>query len=195
MPAAKTWNYAHKLAIQHCLYTNMWTHKYLLFVDPDEILISRDGLSWPKLLKQLESKVEQHNDNSTDVKIAGYCFSSVFYPPQFGHSLVSMASVERDATTDYSRTKCIVRPEYVSDMGLYGTDQTIPSHMHTFRVPVDLAIIHHYQHCDGESSAETNCTQLVEDTSALKYQQELLTRYKHVQTQLSRTHMPEAVTL
>ena len=198
VPAASTWNYAHKLAIQHCLYTNMWTHKYLLFVDPDEILIPQDGLSWTKMLQNLETGEDQHGnstENATDLPLAGYCFASVFFPPQFSHSLVSMASIDRDTTANYQRTKCMVRPEYVSDMGFFNVDKTIPSHMRTHLITTDTAKVHHYQHCDAESTSQSKCESFIEDKSALYHIEELLARYKHVQTQLSKNHMPEAVKL
>ena len=182
VPDTQTWNYAHKLAIQHCLYTNMWTHKYLLFVDPDEILVPKNGKTWTKMIKNLESVVE--------TLPSGYCFPSVLFPPQFNETLISVGSTSRSQAISRSRSKCLVRPEFVQDMGLFNVDIAIPKTRPHIVVDRDIALIHHYRHCYEENGDD--CT-MIEDRSAISYRDVLLAKFSRTQKQLSKSHLPEPI--
>ena len=162
------WHYGWKLAMHHCLLTNMWTYKYLLFSDIDEFLVPRGDLShWSDMMYKID-----------DDKYSGYCFYSSFFPPEPGDLFLTMASLLRTQVINSQHMKCMVRPERVIEMGNQDVIKWTQDGVSTMEVNESLALIHHYKNCD--KSIQGNCHDMVKDNVTLKFKENLYLNHKSV---------------
>ena len=166
--AEDVWHYGWKLAMHHCLMTNMWTYKYLLFSDVDEFLVPRGDLShWSDMMYKLD-----------DDKYSGYCFYSSFFPPEPGDLFLTMASLLRAQVINSQHMKCMVRPERVMEMGHQDVIKWALEGVSTMEVNESLALIHHYKSCD--KSIQGNCHDMIKDEVLLKFADNLYSNHKSV---------------
>ena len=166
--AEDLWHYGWKLAMHHCLLTNTWTYKYLLFSDIDEFLIPRGDVShWSDMMYKLD-----------DDKYSGYCFYSSFFPPEPGDLFLTMTSLQRTQVINSQHMKCMVRPERVIEMGNQDVIKWTQKGVSTMEVNESLALIHHYKNCD--KTIQGNCHDMVKDDVTVKFKQNLYSNHKSV---------------
>lgn len=164
------WYYGQVLAIHDCLYNYMGESEYVAFNDIDEILVPRVAPNWSGLIDYLES-----NNNGSH---CGYRINMSFFPPMPVVGPVIMNSAFRSSKTTDIRTKCIVRPERIFEMGIHHISKQLKEEWHPLHVSDSVALIHHYRTCD--SMFGMKCGIMTEDRTLLQHQQNFSKNYLHV---------------
>ena len=165
------------LALQHCLYTNMWKYKYIIFNDIDEFLIPRKVDTWGSLMMLLDNNSTGVNGSISN-PFSSYCFKTPYFTPDVSESLRTMTSLLRTSDMHQAHSKCIVHPEKVFEMGIYKIHKPIYPHMTSMDVGVDTALLHHYRPCDQEMPWHIKCFETTRDDIILKYNTKLVENFR-----------------
>ena len=180
------WYHGQILMIQDCLYRAMGNFDYLSFLDIDEAIIPRLDFHWSDLIYRLEflSTREKTNDIT-----AGFSFKSAYFNPdsQDNHAdnfqkLSFLNALLRNKVLSHHRTKVIVKPQMVKEMGIHHVSSTIDFTNQTKNVTIydvsdDVGLIHHFKGCSVQLDPGMICDNSTEDKSILKYSQFLIEQY------------------
>ncbi|XP_046552559.1 beta-1,4-galactosyltransferase galt-1-like [Haliotis rubra] len=165
------WYNGQLLAIQDCLYRNMAAFKFLLFTDLDEILIPRQANNWVTMLHNMALKSEHSLSNLDD--IAGFSFQSVFFGPNQepdpGQTLQFLQRRDRTQVTSKIRSKLLIQPSHVFELGIHHMSRPIRDNMTVMSVGPDEALLHHYRSCVRSFDANMKCYPQIRDDTVLKY--------------------------
>lgn len=134
-------------AMNDCLYQNMFSAKYMVFTDLDEIFLPRrieqdDLQSYPKLLwKEIESV-----QNKFDDKIGTFYMKSALFPTPFHfNGTASLSVVKRFDELQNQRKKFIILPDRVLFVGIH---QTFPIGDYlSIYISQNILMLHHYRRC------------------------------------------------
>ncbi|KAK2156685.1 hypothetical protein LSH36_207g03000 [Paralvinella palmiformis] len=166
-PERYVWSHAKALAMQHCLYTNMWKYKYLVFNDLDEFLIPHSTNSWSAMMDSIDKE-----------GASGYCAQSAYFPPDVTQSLRTLHSFKRTETINTKHTKCIIRPERVFDMGSDGINKAYDENWPMAVVDQQVALVHHYKWCTTDWDFH-NCFDFVTDECVGRYEEQLEENFRN----------------
>ena len=166
----KVWYNAQDVAAQDCIYNHMGRVKYIAMNDIDEMIIPYKYDNWSALI---------NNYDQSDV--SDFCFSTAFFQPGFSSKDQPIIQTHINRTKHYIpvRSKCIVKPEFVYDMGTHQIWGKLRK-SRTVRVDKKIALLHHYRECEELRGIHV-CISWIEDRSAMKYVDELTKRIKLVQ--------------
>ena len=157
----KIWYNGQDITVQDCLYRNMIDIKYISCNDIDEFIIPHKFNNWSHLIKNY--------DKSS--KISDFRFTSAFFKvkgediPLNGRPNIEVFTKRVKFMPE--RSKCIVKPEHVFDMGTHNMNRQLLMKTKTVWVDSSDAYLHHYRPC------EKNCGPQVEDSYAKKYADEV----------------------
>ena len=183
------WYHGQIIMIQDCLYRTMGNYDYLAFLDLDEAIIPRLDYHWSDLIHRLEFL--SIRDKSNDLT-AGFSFKSAYFDPDHQENqadnfqkLSFLNALKRNAVLSHRRTKLIVKPEMVKEMGIHHVSSTIDLTDQTENVTIydvsdDIGLIHHFKGCSTQLDPNMNCDNSTEDKSILKYSQFLREQYNDV---------------
>ncbi|XP_033761324.1 beta-1,4-galactosyltransferase galt-1-like [Pecten maximus] len=180
-PVNAIWYHGQSASVWDCLYRTMFTFKHVAFLDFDEFIVPRNQNTIPDFLSYLHE--EQGVDDET---ISAYKFKSAFFDSKFNSDDVVELSELRQLTTlnntvrtrkfSNIRTKLIVNPVNVFELGIHHVSKPNEEHYQCHNVSPKLAFIHHYRHC--KSDYGMNCKLTVKDTSVTTYKTSLVRRVK-----------------
>ena len=177
------WYNGQILMIQDCLYKMMGNFDYVAFLDLDETIIPRLDFEWSKLIQRLQ---KQSNFEYPKDEIVGFSFRSAFFDPnkQTANSqkLSFLKTLQRNEILSTRRTKVIVKPEFVVEMGIHHVSNSINSNHNVtvHEVSPDVGLIHHFKKCTTQLDPHMECEISTEDTSILKYEKPLTLNYNMV---------------
>ncbi|CAH1794697.1 unnamed protein product [Owenia fusiformis] len=162
--------YGQLLSIQHCLYSNMFKSKYLAFNDLDEFIVPKTELTWNKMVSSIAIE-----DNKPP---AGYVFKSAIFPPSISRPkgikpLITMSSIGRTKINPF-RTKCIVKPERVYEMGIHHVAKVQEECM-IVNVPEETCLVHHFRNCQQDEHED--CSTIQPDDSMSIHKTKLEPKY------------------
>lgn len=163
------WYHGQSIAIQDCLYRHMGMSEFVIFNDIDEFMIPNHqvGDKWRDVIEKSNS------DN-----LCGLKFKSAFFDPKhemlkpldpnMAHfpSLVTALN-HRSKMLSHVRTKCMVKPQKIFEMGIHHISKPILAELAGLDVPGSDAILHHYRGC--LPGFGMNCRDHVQDDSALRF--------------------------
>ncbi|KAK3605576.1 hypothetical protein CHS0354_005881, partial [Potamilus streckersoni] len=178
----RIWYNGQLLTIQDCLYRNMYKFDYLAFLDIDELIIPRQDEDWPSLLKLLRFSGSENEDTY----IAGFSFKSAFFDPNQhldpSQQLTYLQLLNRNDVISGVRSKVIVQPTQVTEMGIHHVSKTVyyDQSQSVMDVSPTVALIHHYRSCVTQFDSRMICNVPVEDKTILKYADKLTQKYKDV---------------
>ena len=158
------WYYGQMLSIHHCMFTNMRRSRYIIFNDIDEFLVPVKKKTWPDMMRILDNN-----------KHSGWRFKSILFSPEPTHDLVTVHSLYRTATANKIRTKCMIRPDRMFEMGIHHISKWNEEVWTPVEASENIAVLHHYRSCD--STFTLDCNSLVRDAKMLRYKERLLTNY------------------
>ena len=167
------------LCVQDCLYRSMFTSHFLAFMDFDEMFVPRQHSDWFAMMTSLHNQAQ----------LAGVMANSAFFDPRWGDSdnrnnkqrpqLRMARNAIRTKTLNTQRTKCIVNPRHVFEMGIHKMNMPIAETMRLERLPGDILLLHHYRYCQFKSPPGP-CNERVTDNTLLPYASQLETNVKRV---------------
>ena len=148
-------------ALNDCLYRTMNRFKYVLMIDIDELIVPYRHPNLSSMLKTM-SKLNIH-------RTGGYSFRNAFFYSQwpddrsissrFGYPLTTLLKTKRKSQLNMhkQRSKCIVIPENVVEMGNHFVWEFLPTKL-MVNVDPKVAILHHYRVCEfgGDDCIKTN---------------------------------------
>ena len=164
-----------ELNIQDCLYRNMFSARFLAFMDIDEVFVPRNHSSWISMMLSVKNYTQT----------AGVIVRSAFFDPRWqrktnGSSNVRihrLTDVTRSKAIDRGRTKCIVNPRHVFEMSFHGIGRTTLARLKKVHLPVECVLLHHYRHCPSNQSVWQD---RISDNTLLAYVSELEAKVKRV---------------
>ena len=172
----KVWYNAQDVAAQDCIYSHMGRVKYIAMNDIDEMIIPYEYDNWSALI-----------NNYDQGDVSDFCFSTAFFQPGIsgeGNDYKPIIQTHINRTKSYIpvRSKCIVKPEFVYDMGTHQIWGKLRK-SRTVHVDKKIALLHHYRECQ-ELPGTHVCISWIEDQSAMKYVGEITKRIKSVQQEI-----------
>lgn len=170
------WYHGQLLAIQDCLYRHMADFEYLLFVDLDEFLLPANNYTWSDMVHSLE-KIENDSPN-----VAGFSFKSAFFDPKQvpdpSQQLTFLQLLQRNKVLSSVRTKLMVAPQKIFELGIHHVSKTIDKDTRIVEVDPDIAKIHHYRPCIINYEPDMKCYSEERDETILKYAVNLVENYQ-----------------
>lgn len=156
-----SWYYLQIMTVNDCLLRSLYDTEYAFFGDLDEVLVphSENISGWSELVDHIW----------TDRNIPGICFPAF----QFKASSSGMASsLVRSSGIDRLRSKCLVRPSAIFEMGIHHISKPFeesavlrPSRSMGI---VEYAIIHHYHRFSPKDRDKVHSQDVV-DESILRF--------------------------
>ena len=146
--------YGEVLAIQDCLFRNRHRVNYLMFVDLDEVIISRRHSDWPAMLAELDKEyidsfifinkffLETPSKNIPPQELESwqsFLCNDMKIPDYFTHFEKTLCRYHF-----YERSKMILKPKYIIDTDIHGPCTHKSGYTHFF-VPDDMAMSQHYR--------------------------------------------------
>ena len=155
------WYHGQLLAINDCLYRQQHRFRYLAFNDIDEFIVPQQHTNWTTMVDYLENS----NHSSS---LAGMSFQSAFFDPLLETNNRILFDLESDLRTkSFStvRTKVMIKPEYIFELGMHHISRTVDRNLHHINVPPEVAFLHHYRKCITDFDPFMNCNVLSRDQS------------------------------
>lgn len=187
--SSQIWYNGQVVALQDCLYRNMGYYGYTAFLDIDEVIVPYQDTNWAQMLQTVENFQQSLGSTITD-----FIFKSAFFQPDVSdadidprikgsfNKLSFLKNVYRNDIISSVRTKVILQPEYIVQIGVHHVSKLISSAKSRKSVAVNTstALIHHYRKCTQVSDDQMHCGKYVKDGSMLKYANLLLKNYENV---------------
>ena len=163
--------------VQDCLYRNMFATRYLAFMDIDETVVPRKHSDWFPMITSV-ANFSQY---------AGFSIVSAFFDPNWepenndnNKSIIGqhvklhrLTDVMRSKTPSRIRTKCIVNPCRIFEIGIHHISKPTLATLQTLSLPEEYVLLHHYRVCDRHYG--TNCAEHIQDNTLLSHAVELET--------------------
>ncbi|EUB56204.1 hypothetical protein ECG_09783 [Echinococcus granulosus] len=156
-----SWYYLQTMTVNDCLLRSLYDTEYAFFGDLDEVLIPHSSTisNWSDLVREVW-------DNRN---VPGICFPAYkFYGPDSSMS----ASLLRSAKIDRIRSKCLVRPNAIFEMGIHHIskpfEERASMRLKTAPNLTHYAFIHHYHRLSAGKRTQ-NLKKAVLDTSILRF--------------------------
>lgn len=159
------WYKGQSIALNDCHYRHIGATDYLAAHDIDEYIVPQRNDNWDSMVQALWV-----NDTS------GFCINSVFLPP--GKSKAKLQTLEvLSRTKNYSevRTKCLVKPESVFELGIHHISKWVDREKKPQKAPPEMALVFHYRNC--LRNFNMNCNGMQHEMSIMKYSQQLKSQY------------------
>ena len=182
------WYHGQSAAVWDCLYRNMYIFKHVAFIDIDEFIFPRHTETLTDFIqKQTERNYFTYPEGT---EICAYRFESAYFDPinneipsnifdmseNIKNHLVTLNSVHRREVFSNIRTKMIVDPIKIFELGIHHVSKPMQEHFQVDYVTPDLGVIHHYRTC--QSNYGVRCDGNVREEHALRYQNRLITKIK-----------------
>jgi hypothetical protein len=168
------WYHGQLLAINDCLYKNMYRFDYLVFLDLDEFLIPHNHPTWLDMVQHLtevgqglSAQLGQELHSTSDT-IDAYSFQSAFFAPLLDGNpdplTFDLESDIRVYNLSRVRTKVMVKPTHIYEVGIHHVSRTTNDvGAQVVRVNDQVAYVHHYRQCTTEYDNSIKCDILVRD--------------------------------
>ena len=172
------------VSIQDCLYRNMFSTQFLAFMDIDEMFVPKNHTNWVAMITSLANYSQY----------AGFSVSSAFFDPKWRPevdsfevklrmALHTLTDVIRTKQLSRYRTKCIVDPRRIFELGIHHVSKPVMATLQTIQVPDDYVLLHHYRNCDPRFGMK--CRYHVRDETLLTYADKLESAVRTVQASIT----------
>ncbi|KAM4019465.1 beta-1,4-galactosyltransferase galt-1-like [Anomaloglossus baeobatrachus] len=176
--------YGQLLALNDCVYRNMYRSRYVTLNDMDEIILPRIHKTWDEMMVDLEKKYP----NTAVYLIKNYYYPNNITDPHFqrafpnnvpGTNILQLIHYEPEIPHVSNNQKLIVNPREVVQVSVHSA---LRAYQETVFVPDNIVSLHH-----GRTSLHENLPQksLIRDTTIWKYNSSLITNVNEVLRQLN----------
>ncbi|XP_052092385.1 beta-1,4-galactosyltransferase galt-1-like [Mytilus californianus] len=190
LPVQEDWIWYHgqSAAVWDCLYRNMYVFKHVAFLDIDEIIFPRYDEMLPNFIDKTIKLYHEQESEGGD--ICAFRFQSAYFDPlqdtiisdifdfsdNIERHLVTLNSISRKEDFSTVRTKMIVDPIKIFEIGIHHVSKPMEEHFQVENINPEIAYIHHYRKC--QSNFGGRCVGRITDNHARRYRNRLLTRLK-----------------
>lgn len=167
------WYYGQSVSINDCHFRHIGQVDYLTFQDIDEFIVPQTTTTWKAMVSQFWK-----------AGASAYKFKSVFVPPSSNDRNIKLVALERLSRTRMAssfRSKVIIKPEWVFEVGIHHVSRIIEGHS-AREASNDMAVVFHYREC--LKSYGMDCRSMQNDMSMLRYAQRLKTSFNATMCQL-----------
>ena len=192
MESHEIWYHGQSAAIWDCLFRNIRVSELVSFNDIDEFIVPKKTSTWDAMLPSLHEIAREALSEKEEVAV--FSFQSVFFDSNFRNGdpsvvdefsqLLTVNVTLRTSTVSRVRTKMIVYPLKVFELGIHHLSKPLDEHFKSVLIPEDVALIHHYRTCDWNYGM--NCDRIVKDDSMHKYKRKLLKRVRTTLHKINR---------
>lgn len=184
MESHEIWYHGQSAAIWDCQYRNIHVSELVSFNDIDEFIVPKRTNTWNNMLPELNSVARRSLSENEEVAV--FSFHSVFFDSNFRNNdpvikdeygqLLTVNVTLRTSSVSKVRTKMIVYPEKVFELGIHHLSKPMDDKFKSVLIPEDIALIHHYRDCDWNYGM--NCDRIMKDNSMHRFKRDLLKRVK-----------------
>ena len=180
------WYHGQSVSVWDCLFRNLNHFKYIVFNDIDEFIIPKENKNWRLMINKLKSSEKDSNT------IAAFRFQSAIFDnrgeaiPSFAEevkSLVTLNTVWRNEFVDKIRTKMIIDPYKVFEIGIHHLSKPLNDKYIAFNVDPQVALLHHYKKC--ENRPRMSCRKSIQDFSVWRFYSEIVENVTKVKSILT----------
>ena len=178
----RLWYHGQSAAVWDCLFRTMYISELVSFNDIDEFIMPQNQTTWKEMLADLQNS----HPSIKESHIAAYRFYSAFFdssftnnrPSNFTHSsqLLTLNVTMRTAQVSSIRTKMLVYPLRVFELGIHHLSKPMEEEFRCIMVEPEIAILNHYRNCDWNFGM--NCDNTREDLISLRYESVLMQNVK-----------------
>ena len=164
------WYHGQLLAHNDCMYRAMSIVDVVSVQDVDEFIVPHDGnFTWHKSLMPLLAE-----------SVVGLSFQSAFYEPHLhlDSRLITIGSLTRTKKFSRVRTKVMVKPSKIFEIGIHHVSKPIQESYKIASVDPGHAYLHHYRKC--VSNYGMKCIDFVQDNTLLKYYRDLKPKFDYI---------------
>ena len=157
------WYNGQLVAINDCLYRNMGKFEYIAFNDIDEFMVPHKFRDWIGMVKSVPT-------NKTK-GMSGFTFQSAFFDQALRESedeVYNLESVRRTNIFSRVRTKSMVKPERIFELGIHHISKPIEEEYSPVRMDPQTAFLHHYRSCITDFDPKMKCHPTVPDDYIVK---------------------------
>ena len=166
----RIWYHGQLLAVQDCLYHNMDSFHFLLFMDLDEMLVPQDTHDWQEMLTKVFT-------TETKQSVAALSFNSVFFDltrvPEESENILYFQHLHRTRSISRMRNKLLVQPLKVFELGIHHLSKALSEEFKSVDVSDQTALLHHYHTCVKINEPPVKCYPTKRDRTILKYKDRL----------------------
>ena len=179
------WYHGQSVSVWDCLFRNMHNFNYIAFNDIDEFIVPKFVKSWRSMIDSL-LKARKDGD-----RIAAFRFQSADFDngekaiPRFSEdiqSLLTLYTIWRDKSIDGARTKLIVDPSKVFELGIHHLSKPISDKFVSLDVNSKYALLHHYRKCQEEK--RWNCREFVQDVGMWRFYPDVVNNVRKVRERI-----------
>lgn len=170
IPKSKIWYNGQLSSHNDCLYRAMSITNFVALMDIDEFIVPHNG--------QVTVTDTIKTQFLTSDKICGVSFDSAFYDSKFSKSLsekesylVTQTITGRSEMFSKVRTKVLVRPEKIFEVGIHHISKPAQEAYHVLKMNTSLVYLHHYRSCVPNYGMK--CNTFREDLTMLQYGKQL----------------------
>ena len=184
--STEIWYHGQSVSVWDCLFRNMHEFDFIAFNDLDEFIVPKVTKTWKTMIDILKKSEKDAN------KIAALRFQSAEFDnsrakdiPSFSEEikkLKTLNTIWRNERTDTIRTKMIVDPSKVFELGIHHLSKPISNKYRALNVDPKIALLHHYKPC--EDRPRRSCRAFVKDVSFWRYYPELVDRVRKIKSLL-----------
>ncbi|XP_068104127.1 glycosyltransferase family 92 protein F59C6.8-like [Hyperolius riggenbachi] len=183
-PSNQIGYYGQLVALNDCLYRNMYQSRYVTFNDIDEIILPRIQQDWNEMMEHLETK---YPDNGVFLiknhyypnNVTDSTFQTAFPKNVPGTNILQLIYYEPDPPKVDNPCKMIVNPREVIQTSVHSVLHAYKDNVY---VPNDVASLHHNR-IPMQPNLPT--TSLIRDTTIWKYNASLITNVNNVLKKLN----------
>jgi hypothetical protein len=164
------WYHGQLLAHNDCMYRAMSLFKVMVLQDIDEYIVPHTShRTWGEGL----------SDHLQDT-VVGLSFHSAFFDPGVhnSHTLVTMTRFSRTAMLSRVRTKVMVKPSKIFEVGIHHVSKPFQEDFKIMTIDTKVANLHHYRKC--VKNYGMRCDKFEEDRTMLKYSDVLRFRFRYI---------------
>lgn len=164
------WYHGQLVAHNDCMYRAMSLFKVMVLQDIDEYIVPHTShKTWFEALSELLQD-----------RVVGLSFHSAFFDPgdQNSPSLVTMTQFSRTAMHSKVRTKVMVEPSKIFEVGIHHVSKPLQEDFNIKTVDTKIANLHHYRKCVKNYGMK--CDKFEDDRTMLKYSNVLRNRFSYI---------------
>ena len=179
--ASNIQDYGQTTALNDCLYRNMERFDYTAFNGLDEFIVPLQDKAAPHIFQSFN-----------DEDAAGYCFQNfIFYTKKTtindsGTRLVTQRFTSRAKFPTNQLSRCIAKLGKVFSLDFNAITNPVESYYTALDLEPSLGYVFHYD--EGEcNDGQEDCADSYQDSTILKYRDELETRFNETMNNLRRS--------
>ncbi|OCT66996.1 beta-1,4-galactosyltransferase galt-1 [Xenopus laevis] len=188
---SKRWRYPNNITeigyygqlstLNDCIYRNMYSSKFVVLNDQDEIILPFKHRTWDNMMESLQREnpdvgiflFENHIFPQTEVSDGNFTNTSSWNEVP-GFNILQFIHREPDRPNKFNARKMIVDPRAVIQTSVHST---LKQYRNSIYVPLETALVYH---CRGPLQHKLNRSSLIKDNNIWRYSEPLISNVNYM---------------